>query len=215
MSSAFFNQPGAAAQNFNMFCQSVRTWQGFSEEQLNELETIRMGFPHVMKEALDRVWMAKLGLASEDPTLVGRLLRLMQETLVDYTIFFRELSELPDTLAPLSASFYHPPAVDKAQWMAWLEDWHTALQLDRDARTAVQVSEQMKAVNPRYILREWQLVPAYKEAAQGDIRRIHELQAVMTRPYETQDDDTERRYYARRPMDAFGLGGVSHMSCSS
>ena len=212
---AFFNQPVAAAQNFHMFCKSVRTWQGFSEAQLNEIDTLRMGFPRVMKEALDRVWMAKLGLASDDPTLVHRLLTLMQETLVDYTIFFRELSELPDTLAPLRTSFYHPPAVDNTEWMAWLDDWRTALQLDGDSRTAEQVSEQMKAVNPRYILREWQLVPAYKEAAQGDIRRIHELQAVMTRPYETQDDDTERRYYARRPMDAFGLGGVSHMSCSS
>ncbi len=212
---AFFNQPVAAAQNFHMFCQSVRTWQGFSEAQLNTIDTLRMGFPGVMTEALDRVWMAKLGLASDDPALVRRLLTLMQETLVDYTIFFRELSELPNTLAPLSASFYHPPAVDEAEWMAWLDDWHTALQLDGDTRTAVQVSEQMKAVNPRYILREWHLVPAYTEAAQGDIRRIHELQAVMTRPYETQEGDTERRYYARKPVDAFGLGGVSHMSCSS
>jgi uncharacterized protein YdiU (UPF0061 family) len=73
----------------------------------------------------------------------------------------------------------------------------------------------MKDVNPMYVLREWQLVPAYTEAAQGDIRRIHELQAVMTRPYAEQDERTQRRFHSRRPIQMFGLGGVSHMSCSS
>ena len=212
---AFFNQPRAAQQNFHMFWQTVRTWKGFGEAQLDALDALRKGFPELMKEKLDQVWVAKLGLASDDPTLVRRLLTLMQQTPVDYTIFFRELSDLPDTLTPLRASFYHPPSVDETEWTAWLRDWRTALRLDSGIRTAEQVSQQMKAVNPKYILREWLLVPAYTEAAQGDIRQIHALQAVMTRPYEAQDEDTQGRYYTRKPVDAFGLGGVSHMSCSS
>jgi uncharacterized protein YdiU (UPF0061 family) len=212
---AFFNQPEAAQQNFQMFCQSVRTWKGFGDAQLDELETLRKGFPEVMKKKLDQVWMAKLGLASNDPALVRRLLTLMQQTPVDYTILFRALSDLPDTLAPLRASFYQPSSVDEAPWTAWLRDWRAALRLDGGARTAEQVAEQMNAVNPKYILREWQLVPAYTEAAQGDLSRIHELQAIMTQPYLAQDDDTQRRYDARKPVSAFGMGGVSHMSCSS
>ena len=212
---AFFNQPAAAQQNFHMFWQTIRTWQGFDAAQLDALDALREGFSALMREKLDQVWVAKLGLASDAPALVQRLLALMQQTAVDYTILFRELSHLPDTLTPLRASFYHPPSVDESEWTAWLCDWRAALKLDGDTRTAEQVSEQMKRVNPQYILREWQLVPAYTEASEGDIRRIHALQEVMTQPYAEQDEDTQQRYYARKPIDTFGLGGVSHMSCSS
>ena len=212
---AFFNQPEAAHQNFHMFWKSVRTWGGFDEGQLESLDALRKGFPAVMREKLDAVWRAKLGLASDNPALTRRLFTLMQQTAVDYTIFFRMLSELPSSLAPLQASFYQPEAVDEAAWTGWIEDWRTALRCDGSTREAALVAEQMKGVNPKYILREWQLVPAYTEAARGDIHRVHALQAVMTRPYETQDEDTERQYFARKPIETFGLGGVSHMSCSS
>ncbi|HCH61736.1 MAG TPA: hypothetical protein DFR83_02950 [Deltaproteobacteria bacterium] len=212
---AFFNQPEAAHQNFHMFWKSVRTWHGFTEAQLESLDALRRGFPEVMREKLDAVWRAKLGLASDDLPLVRRLLTMMQQTPVDYTILFRVLSALPTTLAPLEASFYQSDSVDEAAWTSWLHDWRAALQLDGSTRTPEAVSAQMQAVNPKYILREWLLVPAYTEAAEGDIRRIHELQAVMTRPYEPQDEETDRHYCSRKPLETFGLGGVSHMSCSS
>ena len=167
-----------------------------------------------MQQALNQVWRDKLGLPTDQPTLMRRLMGLMQQTPVDYTILFRTLSELPETVASLQESFYQPDSVDEAEWSTWLRT-HAALQLDSDHRSAEQVSEQMKSVNPKYLLREWLLEPTYKNAAQGDIRGIHELQAVMTQPYETQDEDTERRYFARKPLEAFGRGGVCHMTCSS
>ena len=212
---AFFNQPEAAQRNFHMFWKSVRTWSGFTEAQLDALDALRTGFAEVMRSKLDQMWMAKLGLASHHPELVRRLLGLMQQTPVDYTILFRSLSSLPTTLASLQACFYQPESVDDAAWTTWLEDWHAALQLDGGARTADAVAAQMQAVNPMYILREWQLVPAYTEAAEGDIRRIHTLQDVMTQPYASQDDDTQQAYFQRKPLETFGMGGVSHMSCSS
>ncbi len=94
-----------------------------------------------------------------------------------------------------------------------MADWHSALQLD--ARAAEDVAAQMKRVNPRYILREWLLVPAYTSAAEADLTRLHALQDVMTRPYADQDDATQSTYDRRKPLETFGLGGVSHMSCSS
>ncbi len=212
---AFFNQPEAAQQNFHMFWKSVRTWHGFEDDELEALDALRAGFPEVMQQALDQVWRDKLGLPTDQPTLVRRLMILMQQTPVDYTILFRSLSDLPETVASLQESFYQPDSVDEAEWSTWLKDWHAALQLDSDHRSAEQVSERMKQVNPKYLLREWLLEPTYKNAAQGDIRGIHELQAVMTQPYETQDEDTERRYFARKPLEAFGRGGVCHMTCSS
>ena len=212
---AFFNQPNAAAQNFRMFWQSVRAWHGFREEQREALDTILAGFGEVMMAKLDAVWMAKLGLPAQEPELVQRLLTLMQQTEVDYTILFRALCDVPDTLEPLRRSFYRSASVDASAWLSWLHDWRDALRLDGAARTPGGVGAQMRRVNPQFILREWLLVPAYTEASQGDLRQLGALQEVMTRPYEDQDDETRRRYDMRRPVQMFGLGGVSHMSCSS
>jgi len=210
---AFFNQAEAAQQNFHMFWKTVRTWTGFDDDQLDALDDLRRGFAEAMHAQLDQMWAAKLGLDSHHPALVRRLLGLMHQTPVDYTILFRSLCGLPTTLAPLQDSFYEPESVDEAAWTDWLRDWHTAL--DAGARTAEQVAAQMERTNPMYILREWQLVPAYTEAAAGRPGRIHTLQQVMTRPYEVQDKDTRRAFFQRKPLETFGMGGVSHMSCSS
>lgn len=212
---AFLNQPEAAKQNFRMFWASVRTWTGFDAAQRKALDALRVGFDDVMGAKLDQMWTAKLGLPTSDNALVRRLLGLMQQTPVDYTILFRALSRLPTDLTGIQAGFYQPESVDAPAWIAWLADWRTALKLDDDTRTAERVTAQMKAVNPKYILREWLLVPAYTEAGAGDIRRLHALQDVMTQPYARRDADTEQAYDRRKPIETFGVGGVSHMSCSS
>ncbi|MEM6533338.1 MAG: protein adenylyltransferase SelO family protein [Myxococcota bacterium] len=216
---AFLNQPEAAARNYEMFWVSLLAWRGFEPAQLQELDAIRAGFADVMEHKLAQAWMAKLGLADQNAGLVRRLIALMQRTSVDYTCFFRELSNLPETLEPLRASFYSDPSArsptDEAAWSAWLYDWRAAMRLDGESRTAQEVITQMKAVNPKYVLREWHLVPAYRQAAQGDYALIRELQAVMADPYAEQGEDTQERYCALKPAAYFGVGGVSHMSCSS
>ncbi|MEM9188531.1 MAG: protein adenylyltransferase SelO family protein [Myxococcota bacterium] len=216
---SFFNQPEAAQRNFHMFWTSLRTWSGFEKAELAELDEIRRGFPDAMADGLHRMWAAKLGLASPNAELVRRLFVLMQQTQVDYTMFFRELSELPDTLEPLRTSFYptldpgESSSVDESAWSAWLDDWRTALRHDTGERTEESIAARMKAVNPRFILREWQLVPAYEQAASGDYGAVRTLQSVMTDPYG--GDDAASRFYALKPPSAFGTGGISHMSCSS
>jgi uncharacterized protein YdiU (UPF0061 family) len=211
---SFFNQPEAAQRNFHMLWATVRTWSGFDEAQLQALDALRAGFAELMHAKLDQMWTAKLGLPNQDAALVRRLLGLMQQTPVDYTILFRALSRLPTDLRGLEDSFYQPETVDAPAWSAWLADWRTALALDT-TRTEERVSAQMMSVNPRYLLREWLLVPAYTEAGRGDFGRIHALQEVMTQPYDDQDAATAQAYDRRKPRETFGLGGVSHMSCSS
>ncbi|MEL6759534.1 MAG: protein adenylyltransferase SelO family protein, partial [Myxococcota bacterium] len=212
---SFFNQPAAAERNYHMFWMSLATWNRFDPAELRELEEIRQGFADIMVQKLGQMWTAKLGLARENTALVQWLVALMQQTPVDYTIFFRELSNLPETMEPLRASFYGDPAEGNTGWSAWFRNWREALQLDDSERSAQKVAERMKAVNPTTILREWQLAPAYRAAAHGDYRLISELQAVMTQPYAEPDGNTPGNYYALKPAATFGLGGISHMSCSS
>lgn len=73
----------------------------------------------------------------------------------------------------------------------------------------------MKRVNPKYSLREWFVVPAYQQAATGDYSLIQELQEVMTQPYAEQSKDVDEKYYRLKPLELFGVGGSSHLSCSS
>ncbi len=73
----------------------------------------------------------------------------------------------------------------------------------------------MKQVNPKYILREWFVVPAYQQAAEGDYTLVRELQEVMTQPYAEQSKDMEDKYYRLKPPEFFEVGGLSYYSCSS
>ena len=78
-----------------------------------------------------------------------------------------------------------------------------------------EISIKMRSTNPKYTWREWLISPAYKAAEEGDFTHIHELQQVLTAPYDEQTEAVEKKYYQRRPLEFFNAGGVSHYSCSS
>jgi uncharacterized protein YdiU (UPF0061 family) len=61
-----------------------------------------------MGRQIEAMWASKLGLPSNDAELVNELLELMVLSKADYTIFFRRLSEIPEQLSALKASFYLP-----------------------------------------------------------------------------------------------------------
>ncbi len=48
-----------------------------------------------MQEKMQNMWARKLGLDKFDVELFEELINLMIDTKVDYTIFFRELSNIP------------------------------------------------------------------------------------------------------------------------
>ena len=231
---SFMNQPSAAESNFGMFCSALRPLLATHQDYLLELDEIQRGFSKVMHTQMDKMWAAKLGLSTLNTAshkalynvLLSELETLMMQTPVDYTIFFRELSSIPDDIGPLKKSFYNnsahdadPKEMDK-RWAEWLEKWKTLLNSASDAnatspRSSEEISRQMKLVNPKYILREWFVVPAYQQATAGNYSLIRELQDVMTQPYADQLKDVEDKYYRLKPPEFFEVGGLSHLSCSS
>ena len=204
---AFLNQPVAAERNFEMFCTALMPLLESDQSAMQVLEEIRSGFAKVMQEEMEKMLAAKLGLGSFDAALFSELATLMLQTSVDYTIFFRELSLIPDDIGPLKKSFYSNlnEEMDK-RWSAWLDKWKVLI---------TSTSEQMKLVNPKYSLREWLLAPAYQQAVDGNYALLRELQEVMTQPYAEQSKDMEEKYYRLKPSEFSELAGVSHMSCSS
>ena len=229
---SFLNQPNAAESNFIMFCSALRHLVVSHKECLKELDKIEGEFQSVMRMQMKKMWAAKLGLVLEeegegfDYELFSELQKLMVKTPVDYTIFFRELSSIPDDIGPLKKSFYNHSSTNNAQkteemdtlWEAWLVKWKSRLNSSADAsspRSYEEISKQMKLVNPKYILREWFVKPAYQQATAGNYSLIKELQNVMTNPYAEQPQEIEDKYYRLKPSEFFAIGGLSHLSCSS
>ena len=229
---SFMNQPVAAQQNFKSFCTALRpllaSYQeplqhsslqpdSLQQDYLQQLDEIQDGFSDVMQVQMEKMWAAKLGLNTFHKGLFTELRTLMTQTPVDYTIFFRELSMLPETIAPLKKSFYKDLEGMDQQWSGWLTKWHSHIASDNVAapRSTDEISRQMKRVNPKYILREWFVVPAYQQATGGNYTLVRELQAVMTQPYAEQSKEIEEKYYRLKPFEFFELGGTSHYSCSS
>ncbi|MDJ0777782.1 MAG: protein adenylyltransferase SelO family protein [Gammaproteobacteria bacterium] len=218
---ALWNQPAAAERNFAMFCRALQPLLESNQEAAQRLDAIQSGFAAVMRQALEKMWASKLGLDQFDASLIQDLVMLMMQTPVDYTIFFRELSSLPDDIGTLEKSFYRQ--LDHAmeqRWSGWLSRWKSLIAKRIDPASAQpqlpgDISRQMKSVNPKYSLREWLLAPAYKQAARGDYRLIRELQDVMTQPYAEQSTAVEEKYYRLKPSRFSDIGGLSHMSCSS
>ena len=210
---SFFNQPIAAEANYHMFWTAVRPLVEDHQVATETLDNIRREFGKVMQQAIENMWAAKLGLTEYQPQLMKQLITLMARSEVDYTIFFRELSHIPQDISPFKKSFYVPTSAQlDQQWQSWLQQW---LAIVNRSENIADTSAKMKQTNPKYTWREWLIAPAYQQAAAGDYQLIHELQEVLSKPYEEQSQDIEDKYYRLKPKTFFNAGGISHYSCSS
>jgi len=210
---SFFNQPIAAEANYHMFWTAVRPLLAEDTEALEQLDQIRHGFAEAMQKQIQKMWAAKLGLTDYHPKIVQVLMQLLTKSEVDYTIFFRELSHVPENVSALKKSFYSKISqqLDK-EWQSWLKSWHD---LVIKGGNLAEISAKMKQINPKYAWREWLIVPAYQQAMQGDYTLVREFQEVLSSPYDEQSQRVEDKYYRLKPEAFFNVGGVSHYSCSS
>jgi uncharacterized protein YdiU (UPF0061 family) len=210
---SFFNQPLAAEKNFESFCSALKPLLQSESAALDKLERIEGEFSSVMQAKVSAMWASKLGMQTLDSELFNQLLALMMKSHVDYTIFFRELSNIPSDFSELAPCFYAQTTEELEQeWRLWLASWRKLL---NPALSHEQRVSQMKNVNPKYTWREWLIVPAYEQAEMGDFSLINELQDILTKPYDEQTEAIENKYYQLRPLEFFAAGGVSHYSCSS
>ncbi len=211
---SFFNQPAAAEANFHMFYRALALLLDDDASLAAQLEEVRHGFPAEMKFKLERMWASKVGLQRFDAGLFATLFELMQQSRVDYTLFFRALCDLPTDVAALEHTF-HTAATDdtRTRWQTWLDRWHEQLRVG--ARDLAAVSSDMKRLNLRYTWREWLIAPAYEQAEAGDYTCVRELQSLFSNPYVDQPGDLAAEADRKRPAHIEGLGGVCHMSCSS
>ena len=162
---------------------------------------------------------AKLGLAEcrdEDAELMKSLQALMQSAEIDMTSCFRGLIDIDicaPSAEPLREAFYDEDKRRKSEpaIVDWLARYVT--RLADDPQTSGQRQRQMRAANPRYVLRNYLTQQAIDQATTGDASGISELLDVMRHPYE--DQPGRDAFAQKRPDWARHKAGCSMLSCSS
>jgi uncharacterized protein YdiU (UPF0061 family) len=181
-----------------------------SEEEAKKLLTDALSeFPITYEQAWQTLFRGKLGLVNaqeEDIELIERLLQMMHEARVDFTKFFRGLADI-NSNAPISQiearnDFINRDAIDQ-----WFSDYIDRLQAE--SSVDADRKQRMKAVNPKYILRNHLAQAAIEKAQLQDFSEVAKLLSILERPF---DEQEEYQDYANPPPPDLEFIEVS---CSS
>lgn len=166
-------------------------------------------FPLIYAKTWQSLFRNKLGLINtqdQDVDLIERLLQAMHESSVDFTSFFRKLSNVKKNTAVdqilLRGEFINLPAIDQ-----WFSDY--LLRLNEESSDDVQRKLRMDAVNPKYILRNYLAQAAIDKAKDRDFSEVAKLLKVLENPFE--DQPQYEKYSNPPPPDLSRI----EVSCSS
>ena len=172
---AFARQPQIAY--WNLFCLGQALLPLIEDEQ-NTIAAIDAYKP-ALESAMLCAMAAKLGLPEQTAgiaELANPLLTLMQKHRVDYTLFWRELSQsVKENRAPIVTHWF---AGDPA-----LDDWLLQYQELFAHTDRAQAADLMLNTNPRYVLRNHLGQQAIEAAQRGDWAPFARLQTVLATPY--------------------------------
>ncbi|MDH0893695.1 MULTISPECIES: protein adenylyltransferase SelO [unclassified Pseudomonas] len=199
---SFSNQVPIAHWNLSALAQALTPF--VEVEQLRE--TLGLFLPLFQAHYLD-LMRRRLGFIRAedgDAELIERLLQLMQNGAVDYSLFFRRLGDQApaQALAVVRDDFIDLNGFD--QWGQAYRERAAREGADQNARRA-----RMHAVNPLYLLRNYLAQQAIEAAERGDYGPVRELHTVLSRPFEEQPG---MQRYTERPPE---WGKRLEISCSS
>ncbi len=184
-------------------------------EQTEPLEAILNEFQSSYQDQWLAMMASKLGLESVeqgDQALFERLEALLAQTETDMTLFYRLLASHELSVDTFENAYYQAPSNDYIEEMTnWLSDY--SVRRERDDIDNHTRFNNMNAVNPIYVFRNYLAQQAIDKAEQGDMSMIDELLEVLKTPYTEQSD--KQHLSAKRPEWARTKVGCSMLSCSS
>jgi len=201
---AFDQQPDVAAWNITKLAQALVPLMSVetASQAINE-------YPQAFGKAYLERMAAKFGLPPGDDTfgLVMDALQLLAQNRVDYTIFLRRLCDF-DSAIDASNTPLRDCVLDRTGFDAWAARYAAALRQLGSSDAARR--QAMRAVNPKYILRNHLAEIAIRRAAdERDYSEVNRLHALLTRPF---DEQPEYEAYATEPPD---WARKIEVSCSS
>ncbi len=215
----FGNQPEIALWNLYQLANTLYPLI----EDVTSLETILNGFQKQYEKDYLDMMRNKLGLTlhlKEDVKLISDLEKVLQLSETDMTIFFRELALVKKEHSPgcgiaiIDDAFYKPEEVKKELLKTW-ENWFKKYidRLHKETLSDAIRKENMDAVNPKYVLRNYMAQLAIDAANTDDYSVIDELYTLLKNPYHEQPQ--HEKWYVKRPDWARIKVGCSMLSCSS
>ncbi|XP_062228816.1 uncharacterized protein LOC133926763 [Phragmites australis] len=211
----FANQPDVGLWNIAQFTGPLSSAELITKDEANYVME-RYGTKFM--DEYQSIMTKKLGLAKYNKQLISKLLNNLAVDKVDYTNFFRLLSnvkadrDIPENelLVPLKAALLDIGKERKEAWISWVQTY-----IEELVESGVPDEERkaaMNSVNPKYILRNYLCQSGIDAAEQGDYEEVRRLLKVMQHPY---DEQPGMERYARLPPAWAYRPGVCMLSCSS
>lgn len=213
------NQPSIALWNLYQLANSLV----FLTEDPKPFEESLERYKQEIASKYVDMMRSKLGLTDKEETdteLTSQLESNLELSETDMTIFFRRLSDINKTdntvtcLQVVHDAFYKPTEIKDdilVTWQEWFSLYTTRLQ--SETLTDLERKENMNAVNPKYVLRNYMAQLAIDKADTGEYNLIHELYNVLKSPYAEQAE--YEKWFVKRPEWARHKVGCSMLSCSS
>jgi uncharacterized protein YdiU (UPF0061 family) len=201
---AYTNQPYIGQWNCSALAQTLTPFI----KDLDSIKEVLSSFIPVYRNKWDELLHQKLGLEEkheEDRALFDSMFSIMQESRVDFTIFFRKLGEFKQNqeLQESIRSLF----VNRQSFDDWSINYKRRLLKENSIDSERKI--RMDQVNPKYILRNYLLQNAIDKAKKDDFSEVERLKLILRNPYSEQP---EFESYSNLPPDwAEGLT----VSCSS
>ena len=173
---AYNRQPNVAYWNLFCLAQALLPLIGDQDLAKQALESYKTVFPDAFMARM----RSKLGLTQtreQDGDLIDGILVLLAQNGVDYTIFWRRLSDavLTGSYEPVRDLF-----ADRAGFDRWLLSYSELEALDGRAPEP----DLMLQSNPHMVLRNHLGEQAIRAAQEGNFSEIQTLQALLERPFD-------------------------------
>ncbi|XP_008055358.1 uncharacterized protein LOC103259505 [Carlito syrichta] len=209
------NQANIGMFNLNKLLQALNPLLDPGQKQL--ATQILEGYPVLYYTRFRKLFKAKLGLLGErdgDDDLIAFLLHLMEKTEADFTMTFRQLSEITQSqLLELNIpqKFWALKTVSKHKlFPAWVSQYLLRLKSNINDSDSER-TKRMTTVNPRYVLKNWMAEAAVRKAERNDFSEVHFLQQVLQHPFQKHSAAEKAGYSSPTPSWAKDL----RVSCSS
>ncbi len=197
---SFKNQPSVGLWNLNALATSLTSLLS-SDELIDVLKQYEPEFLNQFRA----IMASKLGLEkyqTDDELLSNELLDLMQINNVDFTILFRSLCDFSESNQAVRDQF-----IDREGFDQWAVKY--LARLGQQDLSDAQRRDNMRAVNPKYVLRNYMAQAAIEKAQTGDYSEVNLLLKVLQSPCE---EHPEAQQYAGLPPD---WAEKISVSCSS
>lgn len=189
----YSNQPSVGHWNCSALAQTLVPFI----EDVEAIKQVLSSFIPIYRNKWDELQHQKLGLIDkfeDDHQLFDSLFEILQESQVDFTLFFRRLSDFSQ--AAEKNESIRDLFINREAFDDWSVNYKRRLKKENSLDSERKI--RMNRVNPKYILRNYLLQKAIEKAEKDDFSEIRKLKEVMNSPF---DEQPENESYAMLPPD--------------